>query len=160
VRLARLLPPDELAASIYGTILVTSVLATLAEGELPAWALPIAVLVTALVFALAHAWALALERFAKTGEPLTRSIAAGVRHEWPIVEAAVPAALVLLFAALGLYSQSTGLWIAAGVNVMLLFAVGVGLRQHLGGTALQSLLAGIVSAGLGLVFVLLKILVH
>ena len=57
-----------------------------------------------------------------------------------IVEAALPATLVLLLAAARcLYSIETALWIAVLLNVGLLFTWGVGLRQLAGGTALQAL---------------------
>jgi hypothetical protein len=76
------------------------------------------------------------------------------------VEAALPAALVLLFAGLDVYSTETALWIAVLVNVGLLFTWGAGLRQLAGGTSLQALMAGLASASLGLVLIVLKVLVH
>jgi hypothetical protein len=57
-------------------------------------------------------------------------------------------------------STETELWIAVLVNVGLLFTWGAGLRQLAGGTSLQALMAGLASASLGLVLIVLKVLVH
>jgi hypothetical protein len=77
-----------------------------------------------------------------------------------MVEAALPAALVLLISAFEVYSTETALWIAVLVNVMLLFVWGLGLRQRAGGTPLRAVGSGLASATLGLVLIVLKVLVH
>jgi hypothetical protein len=158
--LARLLPRGNLAGSLYGLILVTSVLATLEQDEERVGLMIVALVVTAAVFALAHAWADALSEAAKTRTPVDRHhLAYGIRHEWPIVQSALPASIVLALAASDLYTVGTGLWIATGVNVGLLFVWGGGLRQLAGGSAGQILLAGLSSAALGLLLMLLKVIV-
>ena len=64
-----------------------------------------AVLVTTVVFELAHAWANALAESGAARRPLdTHMLGRSIRHEASIVEAALPATLVLLLAAVGLYS--------------------------------------------------------
>lgn len=157
---ARLIPSGNLAGSLYGTVLVTSVLAAFAGSENVGYVIA-AVVVTTSVFALAHAWAHALARSGAARAPLDRHALLGsIGHESPIVEAALPAAAVLLLAALDVYSVETALWIAVLVNVALLFIWGAGLRQLAGGTGLQVLGAGLASASLGLVLVALKVLVH
>jgi hypothetical protein len=158
--LARLLPHGHLAGSIYGLILVTSVMATLEQNEERVGLMVAALLITAGVFALAHAWAHAVEAAGKARMPVDRHLLArGVRHEWPIVQAALPASIVLALAASDLYTVATGLWIATGVNVGLLFIWGVALREAAGGTRGQMLLAGLSSAALGLLLALLKVIV-
>jgi|SRR5215207_1599423 len=158
--LVRLLPRGNLAGSLYGLILVTSVMATLEQNEERVGLMIAALLITALVFALAHAWAHALDAAAKARRPLDRRmLASGLRHEWPIVQAAFPASIVLALAATDLYTVATGLWIATGVNVGSLFVWGAVLRDIAGGTLRQALLAGLSSASLGLLLVLLKIVV-
>ena len=157
---ARLIPGDNLAGSLYGTVLVTSVLAAFAGSERVGYVIA-AVLVTTFVFALAHAWAHALARSGAARAPLdTQALLGSIGHEFAIVQAALPAVLVLLLAALDVYSVEAALWIAVLVNVALLFIWGAGLRQLAGGTGLQVLGAGLASASLGLVLVALKVLVH
>ena len=141
-------------------VLVTSVLAAFAGSESVGYVIA-AVLVTTSVFALAHAWAHALARSGADRAPLDRHALLGsIGHELPIVQAALPAGIVLLLAALDVYSVEAALWIAVLVNVALLFVWGAGLRQLVGGTRLQVVGAGLASASLGLVLVALKVLVH
>ena len=158
--LARLLPRGNLAGSLYGIVLVTSVLVTFAGTDQVGYIIAGAV-VTAIVFALAHAWAHALASSEATRAPIDRhALRHSLRQEWPIVEAALPATIVLTLAALGVYPAATGLWIAVLLNVALMFVWGAGVRRLAGGTSLQALGAGIASASLGFVLVVLKILVH
>jgi hypothetical protein len=158
--LARLVPDGNLAGSLYGTVLVTSVLATF-EGSEPVGLIIAAVLVTTLIFELAHAWADALAESGAARRPLDRhALRRSIRHELSIVEAALPAVLMLLLAGLNVYSTETALWIAVLVNVGLLFIWGAGLRQLSGGTSAQVLGAGLASTSLGLALIALKVLVH
>ncbi len=160
VGLARLLPSGNLAGSLYGIVLVTSVLVTFAGTDEVGYVLAGAI-VTAIVFALAHAWAHALARSEEERAPIDRhALLHSLRQEWTIVEAAFPATVVLALAALGLYSPATGLWIAVLLNVALMFVWGAVVRRLAGGSTLQTAAAGLASASLGLVLVVLKIIVH
>ena len=133
----------------------------LAGTDLTAGAMMAALAVTALVFALAHAWSRALARSADDREALSVShVLDGIRHEWPMVEAVTPALLALGLAALGLYSASTGLWIAISANTALLFIWGAILRHRAAGSPLEFIGAGLTTAMLGLALVALKALIH
>jgi hypothetical protein len=80
------------------------------------------VAVTALVFALAHAWSTALARSAEDRQALSPGhVLDGIRHEWPMVEAVAPTLVALALAALDAYSVNTGLWVAIIANTVLLF---------------------------------------
>ena len=157
----RLLPRENLSASVYGTILVSSVIVGLAGTDLTAGAMMAALAVTALVFALAHAWSRALARAADHRQALSVGhVLDGIRHEWPMVEAVTPALIALGLAALEVYSESTGLWIAITANTVLLFAWGAILRHRAAGSALQFIAAGLTTAMLGVALVALKAIVH
>ena len=157
---ARLVPRGgNLAGSLYGLILVTSVIVTLGGKEIEL--LAVALVVTSAVFALAHAWAHALDEAATEHRAVDRHrFRRSLTHEWPIVTAALPSAVLVALAALGLYSTDTALWVALGVNIVLLFVWGAGLRELSGGTLAEMLGAGASTAALGLILVLLKVLVH
>ena len=158
---SRLLPRENLAASVYGTILVSSVIVGLAQTEFSAPMMMAAVTVTALVFALAHAWSTALARTAEDRQALSaRHLLDGIRHEWPMVEAVGPALVALALAVVGVYSAKAGLWVAILTSTALLFVWGAVLRHRAAGTAVQCLAAGLTTASLGLVLVLLKALLH
>lgn len=157
----RLLPRENLSASVYGTILVSSVIVGLAGTDLTAGAMMAALAVTALVFALAHAWSEALARSADDREALAVGhVLHGIRREWPMVEAVIPALVAIGLAALGVYSENTGLWIAIIANTVLLFAWGAILRHRAAGSALEFIGAGLTTATLGLALVALKVLIH
>jgi hypothetical protein len=157
----RLLPRQNLAASVYGTILVSSVIVGLAGTSLAAGEMMAAVAVTAFVFVLAHAWATSLARSGEDRRAMSAGhLLDGLRHEWPMVEAVAPTLLALALAAFGAYSVKTGLWIAIIANTALLFVWGAILRHQAGGTPAQFLAAGLTTAMLGLVLVALKTLLH
>ena len=146
---------------MYGTILVSSVIVGLAQTGLGAGQMMATVAVTALVFALAHAWSTALARSAEDREALSAShLLDGLRHEWPMVEAVAPALASLVLAALGIYSVETGLWAAIIANTVLLFVWGAMLRHRVAGSPIEFLAAGATTAMLGLALVALKVLVH
>jgi hypothetical protein len=77
-----------------------------------------------------------------------------------MVEAVGPALLALVPAVLGVYSANSGLWVAIVANTVLLFAWGAILRHRTAGTPAQLVAAGLTTAALGLVLVLLKALLH
>jgi hypothetical protein len=158
--IARLLPSDNLEGSLYGVVLATSLLATLDDHEAPGYAIA-ALLITAIVFALAHAWSRAMgwsaaQRAALHGAALLRS----VWRESALVLGALPAMLALVPVALGWYSTETGLWLGLAVNVALLFVWGAGVRRLAGGSRPQAAWSGLASSSLGLLLALLKVFVH
>jgi hypothetical protein len=159
--LRRLLPQRNLAASVYGTVLVSSVIVGIGRTGFTAGQMMATLAVTALVFALAHAWSNALARSASDREALAVDhVLDAIRHEWPMVTAVAPALVALTLAALGTYTAKTGLWIAMIANTVLLFCWGAILRHRTGGSSFEWLMAGLTTATLGLVLVALKALVH
>ena len=159
--LRRLLPRRNLAASVYGTVLVSSVMVGLGRTGLTAAQMMVTLSVTAIVFALAHAWSNALARSASDQQALTVDhVLDAVRHEWPMVTAVVPALVALTIAAVGSYSAKAGLWIAMIANTFLLFCWGAILRHRAEGSAFEWFMAGLTTATLGLVLIALKALVH
>jgi hypothetical protein len=137
------------------------VIVGLAGTDLTAGTMMAALAVTALVFALAHAWSGALANSADDRQALAVGhVLDGIRHEWPMVEAVTPALVALALAALGIYSEGTGLWIAIVANTVLLFAWGAILRHRAAGNVMESIAAGLTTAALGLMLVALKVLVH
>jgi membrane protease YdiL (CAAX protease family) len=160
VPFSRFLPTGNLAATLYGTILVTSVIATLPPQIGPGYAIA-ALIVTSFIFALAHSWADAMKVSFDERSPLTvRHLARTFRHEWPIVRAAFPACLALLVAVAGVYSTPTAFWVATAINVGLLVLWGAEMRRVTGGTPMQIVRAGLFSAGFGVLLAVLKIVVH
>ena len=156
-----LLPRRNLAGSVYGTILVSSVIVGLGQTGLTAGQMMATVAVTAMVFGLAHAWANALARSASDRQALAVDhLVEGIRHEWPMMTAIAPAIVALALAAFGVYSAKSGLWVAIIANTVLLFCWGAILRHRAEGTTFEAFMAGSTTAMLGVVLVALKAFVH
>jgi hypothetical protein len=150
------------ARTIYGTILVTALVAGLSEDHgIDAWQILVSVTATLLVFWLAHVYAEILSQRLAAGRRLTRAeIGEAFDGELAMVLAGAPAALALGLSALGFYSTDTGVTLAIGVGVGALFAYGLVLGHREGATRMQTLGAASVNGAFGLVIVALKAFVH
>ena len=146
---------DNLAGAIYGTILVTSVVAA-ADSNEAIWESLGIVEVTVLVFWLAHVYAqLAAEHSTRAFPPL-RNIRAAARREWPLVQAAVPPAAAAGIGALVGLTDSGAAWLALAVAVGSQLGWALYVAAKGGATWARLVAAGVVNLLLGLVIVLLK----
>ncbi|MEU6662978.1 hypothetical protein [Streptomyces sp. NPDC046821] len=143
------------AGAVYGSLLAASVLAASSVHEpFPRLQLILLLLVTGIVFWLAHVYAhVAGER--EAGTSVTRAeIRRIASHEWPIVEAAaLPALAVLVSPKLGTGENA---WLALGVAVaQQVFWACLGARRA-GASRPQVVAQGAVNLLLGLVIVAAK----
>jgi hypothetical protein len=150
------------ARTIYGTILITALVAGLSEAKgVDAWQILVSVTATALVFWAAHVYAELLSLRLDLRRRLTRAEKLdSMRDELPMVEAGVPAGVALALAALGFYSTDTGVTLAIGFGVASLFAYGVVLGHREGATRVQTFVGACVNGAFGLVIVALKAFIH
>jgi hypothetical protein len=152
----------DVASGIYGLILVTAVVAgASADPHLEAWQGAVVVLVTTLVFWIAHIYAnlLALHRRRKRRSSLADAGEVALQ-ELPLVFAGVfPILTLLLLGTAGITSRDTAFTVAVWIGVVVLFIEGIVLARRDGHGVLVSLLSASISAGLGIVVIILKILV-
>ena len=142
-------------------MLVTAVLVGVSEGGYSIGEMESAVLVTAAVFATAHAWALAMASSAESRQPFRlRSFGRWMVEEWAMVRVATPTVIALGLAWAGAYSTDTGVNLAIFANLALLFVWGAALDRRAGSSPLHVAWAGTASAALGALLVVLKVLVH
>lgn len=147
---------DNLAGGIYGTILVTSIVAA-SDSSTTIWRSLGIVEVTMVVFWLAHVYAGALAWSIDGDEPFTRSeIRRVAAREWPLLQAAVVPSLALLAGAIGLIKTQTAYWIAIGYGVAALIWWGLvfARKENLGPRT--TILVVVINAWFGLVIVVLK----
>jgi hypothetical protein len=116
-RWPRRLPwPRDLTSAVYGSVLAASVVVGSGSSR-GGWGLAVILLVTGFVFWLAHVYA---ETVASVhGGWNMGSIWRGMRHEWPLMFAAVPPAVAA--AASGVLenlSPADGAWLALAVAVL------------------------------------------
>ena len=150
------------ARTIYGTILITALVAGLSEDDdIDAWQILVSVTATATVFWVAHVYAEVLSQRLAAGRSLSRvETVKALEDEAPMLMAGVPAALALALAALGFYSTGTGVTLAIGVGVASLFAYGIVLAHRERASRLQTIFAASLNGAFGLVIVALKAFVH
>jgi len=150
------------ARTIYGTILITALVAGLSEGkDIDAWQILVSVTGTALVFWAAHVYAEVLSQRLAAGRSLSwDETNRAMGDELPMIQAGAPAGIALSLAALGFYSTETGVTLAIGFGVASLFAYGIVLGHREGAGRLQTFIGACVNGAFGLVIVALKAFVH
>jgi hypothetical protein len=147
---------DNLAGGIYGTILVTSVVAA-ADSSDAIWQSLGIVEVTVLVFWLAHVYAHALAWSLDSNEPFSRrGLRPIARNEWPLLQAAIVPTIALVAGGVGLIHTQTAYWLAIGYGVAALIWWGllIARKEHLSRTATCAVV--LANAFFGLAIVLLK----
>src|SRR5687768_14790454 len=112
--------------AIYGLILATSVIAVSREYDASnSGLIGVSVLVTGIVFWLAHVYARVLATSIEQQRSLTRSEVRDVlRHDWPLVEVTVPLVLILMLGAVDAVSDRTAILAATFVALTELAAAG------------------------------------
>jgi hypothetical protein len=150
------------AGAIYGQVLVTSFVAALSEAEsIDAGEIFGGLLVTMLVFWLAHVYADAVAQRLEHKDPLTwREVWNIAKYEWPMLQAAVPALLALSLGWAGALPTLTAVRLAIGVGVVALLAWGFVIARVSGLSALATLGSVALNGAFGLGIVALKLLVH
>jgi hypothetical protein len=157
----RAVPLDNPAGAIYGTIITAALIAAESQTPVAVSEIVATVMVTLLVYWLAHAYADVLAIGIKEERvPWMRPARRALGEEWPIVHASF-APLVVLLATYGLgASKDQAISIALWFTVFLLAGWGVlaGRRSGLKGIGLVA--AAILTGFCGLVIVVMKILLH
>jgi hypothetical protein len=150
------------ARTIYGTILVTALVAGISEGkDIDAWQILVSVTGTSIVFWAAHVYSEVISQRLAAGRSLSwAETGQAMSEELPMLQAGFPAALALGLSALGFYSTETAVTLAIGFGVASLFAYGVVLAHREGAGRMQTFVTACVNGTFGLVIVALKAFVH
>jgi hypothetical protein len=152
---------EQLAGGIYGTVVVAGLLAaTGADNDPVVWPTALWVVVTVVVFWLAHSWARTMARRATGLADRRREMRESLVRHWPLVQSAFPPIIVMLIArALGARDE-TAILIAGCSCIVLLAAwgVAVGRQEHESLGRIVATAAG--CAFLGALMVLLKVVIH
>jgi hypothetical protein len=152
----------DLSGSVYGTILASSIVAALSYKERGnAWVMIGALVATELVFALAHAVSTLFSGGRVHGRlPAAADVRGALRYEWPVLQAAWPAMILLLLAGVGLLGLDTAVNLALVANASILFVWGFALARLQGLVAHAAVAVGALSSGLGVALVMLKLALH
>jgi hypothetical protein len=150
---------EEIAGTIYGTILVMAVLAAGADSDsIDAWELDVLMVSTVVILWGAHVYAHAIAESLTSGTRLNRDAVLDVaRRESAIALAGLVPGIVLLLGVLGLYSESTAVSLALGVCMLTLGAQGARYARMARLSPLATAVFIVLNLALGLVIVGLKV---
>lgn len=150
-----------IAGAIYGTILATTVVASLGYNPEKLEKSIAIVLFTSLVFWAAHVYALTVAGRMVVRRRLTRAEMSGIaRNEWPMLQSSLPVVLPLLLGVVGIISRENAADIAMLVGIGALFVYGVVLGLREGRGSLSVFWNALVVGSFGVLILLLKIVVH
>lgn len=146
---------EELTSAILGTVVGLSAMVAAAHGTLGQ--VEVTVLVTVAVYWAADCYARLL---AARGTGKQVKVGTVLRREWPMVEAAYTPLVVLFLVVLITRNLQIGVFAALGVGTLVLGGLGFFAARRAGGSRADALRWSLVSAGLGIVVIILKILLH
>ncbi len=154
-RLARILMSEE---AIYGLILVSGMVVVSGLSVGTAVNALVTVVVTVIVFYLAHVYAGTLGRLAATDgrATLRAGLAAAARQSGGMLLASLPPLVVLLLGALGILEENVALWFALIVNTVLLGGLGWFAVARWSTSRLSRIAGAVITAAFGGVLILLK----
>jgi hypothetical protein len=150
------------AHGVYGLVLATSVIAVSSGYDASdAGRVAMAVLVTAVVFWLAHVYAAVVGGGVSDEQTATRAaVAAAPQHHWSLVEVTIPLVLVLGLGAVGVVPDRAAIVAATVVALVELAATGAYGAIRRGAGARGIIGSGAMTLALGLTIVMLKAVVH
>jgi hypothetical protein len=148
--------------AIYGLILATSVIAVSREYDSSnAGFIGVTVLVTGVVFWLAHVYARVLAGSISRNRMLNRSeVGDALRHDWPLVEVTAPLVLILALGVLDVLADNAAILAAMLAALLELAAAGAYAARTSGARLRGTVASAVVAVMLGSAVVLLKALVH
>lgn len=153
--------PRTIAGTIYGTIVVLTALAAGAHGlRDDPWRLAIVVVVTAFVFWVAHVYSHGIgESIARQHRLDWKEFSEIARREFAILLAVVAPVTALVLGAIGVFRETTAIWLAVGAGVATLAAEGYRYAriEELG--RFGTFVSVAVNLSFGLVIVALKVVV-
>ena len=148
--------------AIYGLILATSVIAVSHEYDPSnAGLIGVSVLVTGIVFWMAHVYARVLARSITQHRMLSGSeVREALRHDWPLVEVTVPLVLILALGALDVVADKAAILAATLAVLVELAAAGAYAADASGAGPRGTVASALIAVTLGGAVVLLKALLH
>ena len=148
--------------AIYGLILATSVIAVSREYDSSnSGRIGVTVLVTGVVFWLAHVYARLLAGSITDRRTPNRSdVREAVRHDWPLVEVTVPLLLILALGVLDVVADNTAILAATLAALAELGGAGAYGARASGAGPGGTVASALIAVTLGGAVVLLKTVVH
>jgi hypothetical protein len=152
---------EGISSAIYGSILVTALIAALNAEDASLRVTFLTVVATMAVFWLAHVWSEVVgERIATRKDVGWARARVLAKREWPLFEAAGLPSIALVLAWIGLYSDEAGVDVALALAIIQLVGWGAVGARRMRADWHVSLLVGLLDGALGLGIVLLEVALH
>jgi len=154
--------PELSSGAVYGTLVSLAVVAGLSEDPAAsAGEIDIALLITAVSFALAHGYTeLLAVRVNEPDESWREHLRAAARHQWALLESAAIPAACLLLGVVGLLSRNAAIWLAIAVELVELFGWGTALGRGHGQSFVRAVAGGVGALLVGVAIAALKAYIH
>ncbi len=148
--------------AVYGLVLATSVIAVSREyNSSNAGLIAVSVLVTGIVFWLAHVYARVLAgSITRERIPDRSEMREALRHDWPLVRVTVPLVLILALGAFDVVPDRAAILAATIVALVELAGAGAYAARASGAGPRGAAVSAAIAVTLGGAVVLLKALVH
>ena len=148
----------DVASAIYGSMLVTVLVAAQNRADTSVGRVGLYVALGVVAFFLTHVWAQLVGL--RIHGPTTREVVAEVaREESPMLAAAVPPLIALGLGVAGVLTADEALDVALAVAVVQLFLWGLAVGRAIGRPWGPAILVGLVDLALGLAIVALKVFI-
>lgn len=148
----------DVASAIYGSMLVTVLVAAQNRADTSVGRVGLYVVLGVVAFFLTHVWATLVGL--RMHGPTTRAVVAeAAREESPMLAAAVPPLIALAFGSVGIATPDQALDAALAVAVVQLFLWGLAVGRATGRPWGPAIFVGLVDLALGLAIVALKVFV-
>ena len=154
---------DQVSFIVYGTIAVLAAVGGLALEADTLQPRQAAAVLVVIAFAswLSHSmWRVVRARGRRDPQPVRSREIHELLRSWAILASGLPGAFVMVLAAVGAWSVPTGLTIAQGVGVAVLFVAGLITVDLAGATRAQGLAMVITLPSVGLLIVGLEVAAH
>jgi hypothetical protein len=160
--LQSLIDDTEVMLAFYGSIVYLALVSALgAQHEQPAPMAAISTIVaTATVLYIAHVFAALVPKAARAGRMRPPDVAAGLRHDAPLLVTAIVPVVPLALATWGVVAVDTGYRLSVRISIAMLFGVAVSLGRRDGLGWARALTAGLVIVAAAIVVIFLESHVH
>jgi len=147
---------------VYGVILVAGMIVVTGADNATAWSVFLAVVGTVLVFWAAHVYAGTVARhgFGDGTTSLRKSFGAALHHSWGLLVSALIPASILLLGVLDAVPDPIAIWSALWTCVAVLAVLGYVAFTRRSSPLWVRLLGALVTAGFGILMILLKAALH
>lgn len=152
--------PETYKEAVYGSILVTALIAALRHEDVPIRELTLTLIGTMAVFWIAHVWSSIVAARLRAGSHVSwREVRRLGAEEWPMLEVAAIPVAALVVGWIGFVSDERAVNVALALGVIQLAAWGFAVGRQIYGRTVPALLFGLVDGLLGLAIVVLEVAV-